>query len=87
MASKLSTYAAFIDFKKAFDLVDRDALMHRLLEEGIDGNIYNITKQLYSNTSSCINIDNMYTEWFITTKGVRQAIVCPQHYLQFLLMI
>lgn len=73
LANKKSTFTAFIDFKKAFDLVDREALLARLIDEGIDGRVYGIIKQLYSNTSSCVQVNNAHTEWFDTSMGVRQG--------------
>ena len=43
------TVCAFIDFKKAFDLVDRDALLYKLRKIGIAENIYFTIKALYTN--------------------------------------
>lgn len=40
------TYCAFIDFKKAFDFVDRDFLLHKLIKNGITGNFYNVVKSI-----------------------------------------
>ena len=43
-------YAAFIDLEKAFDWVDRNLLLYRLLQYNIDGKMYNAVKSLYSRT-------------------------------------
>ncbi|XP_053391424.1 uncharacterized protein LOC128554201, partial [Mercenaria mercenaria] len=37
-------HTAFIDLKKAFDFVDRDMLLYKLLLNGIDGKVYNAVK-------------------------------------------
>lgn len=66
-------YAAFIDLEKAFDWVDRNLLLYRLLQYNIDGKMYNAVKSLYSQTESCVKINNFITEWFIIKNGVRQG--------------
>ena len=69
------TYVAFIDFTKCFDLIDRDMLYFKLVENGIDGKMYFTLKKMYSNTMSCININGNLTDWFYTTNGCRQGDV------------
>ena len=69
----LSTYAAFIDMKKAFDFVNRDLLLYKLLKNNIDGHMYNAIKALYQNTSACVQINEHFTNWFPTLCGVRQG--------------
>ena len=49
---RMSTYCAFIDFKKAYDYVDRDILWHRLNNMGISGKIFNAIKVLYNSVSA-----------------------------------
>lgn len=67
------TFCAFIDFKKAFDFVDRDFLLHKLQQLGIDGNFYFSIKALYSNTRSRVQVNDKVTEWFPVDRGVRQG--------------
>ena len=57
----------------AFDWVDRDLLFYKLLHNNINGNIYNAIKLLYTNTLSCMKINNLYTDWFQIFNGVRQG--------------
>lgn len=73
MNNNMDTYAAFIDLRKAFDFVNRDLLLYKLLKYNIDGNMYFAIKQLYSNTKSCVQLNQFRTEWFETTSGVRQG--------------
>ena len=66
-------YAAFIDFKKAFDMVWHDALLLKLSKIGIGGNFIKVIMDLYSGISSCVKIENKRTEYFSCLKGVRQG--------------
>ena len=68
-----STFAAYIDFKKAFDFVNRDLLMYRLLLHRVNGKFYNSVKALYAKTSACVRLNNNFTNWFETGSGVRQG--------------
>ena len=67
------TFCAFIDFKKAFDLVDRDALLYKLRHNGIVGNFYKAINALYKDGKSCIRVNNEVTDWFDVTTGARQG--------------
>ncbi|VDI32657.1 Hypothetical predicted protein, partial [Mytilus galloprovincialis] len=67
------TFATFIDLKKAFDFVDRDMLLYKLLLNKIDGKIYNSIKSIYVNTTACIRLNDTLTDWFSCNSGVRQG--------------
>ena len=69
----LDTYICFIDFKKAFDFVNRDLLLLKLISMGINGKMCNAIKESLIQTSSCIKINNFYTEYFNVDNGVRQG--------------
>ena len=66
-------FACFIDFSKAFDLINRDQLMLQILNKKIDGNFYWSLKSLYAHTTSCIKINGELTDFFNITNGVRQG--------------
>ena len=73
LVNGLSTFVTFIDLKKAFDYVNRDSLMYKLLVNGVDGKMYNSIKAMYHNTNACVKINSLYTDWFETNIGVRQG--------------
>ena len=52
---KKKIYVCFIDFKKAFDSVWRSALFFKLKAKGIHGKVYNIIKNLYTQTQ-CMDV-------------------------------
>ena len=67
------TYVAFLDAEKAFDRIDRTLLLYKLQTCGINGNIYEILKSIYAETTCCIKINEMLTDWFNTESGVLQG--------------
>ena len=68
-------YCAFIDFKKAFDSVDRKKLLFLLHTKGCHGKMYNILRSMYESVSSCVRSSSGITETFDTSTGVRQGCV------------
>ena len=73
MSEGLPTYCAFIDFQKAFDRVDRDLLMFKLLNYGINGKLYFAVKSIYSSSFASVRINNIQTQSFDIPVGVRQG--------------
>ena len=73
LAQSKSVSASFIDLEKAFDWVDRDLLMYRLLTYGITGKIYRAMQSLYNNTASCVRVNNSLTNVCPVTSGVKQG--------------
>ena len=70
---KQKMYVCFVDFKKAFDSVDRRALLTKLLRKGIDGKFFEIIKDMYSNTMYSCKFNNSYSEPFLANTGVKQG--------------
>ena len=66
-------YAAFLDYKKAFDLVDRRALWIKLVHNGIGGKLLNVVRNLYSQAKSCVRGMDGESEFFVSEIGVRQG--------------
>ena len=66
-------YVAFIDFKKAFDLVPHNALFYKLLNLGIAGNFYEVIKSLYKNASARVKIENKLSESIKISRGLKQG--------------
>ena len=70
---KEPVFACYVDFKKAFDLVDRDLLLVRLDKMGIKGRPLVTIQALYKETSSCICLNGMLMDWFSTKYGVKEG--------------
>ena len=73
LSNNPSVFATFIDLKKAFDFIDRDLLLYKLLMAKIDGKMYNSIKSIYVSTTSCIHINGKLTDWFDCKTGVKQG--------------
>ena len=72
---KKSTFCAFIDFKKAYDSINREQLWQRLSEIGVSGKLFKTIKSLYSSATSCVRVNNMHTDWFDVKSGLRQGCI------------
>ena len=66
-------YCAFIDFKKAFDTVNRDALWVVLKGIGIKGSLLKVLQSMYTSVSSCVRCPGGYTEFFDCLRGLKQG--------------
>ena len=67
------TYLAFIDFKKAFDSVDRNLLFFKLASIGINGKMYSAITSLYANPMSRVILNEYGTDYFGCPVGVKQG--------------
>ncbi len=65
-------YACFVDFKKAFDSIWHDGLFLKLLENKIRRRLYDLIKDLYTNTRCAVKVSRLF---FPYRKGVCQGCV------------
>jgi hypothetical protein len=68
-------YACFVDFRKAFDSVWRQALLYKLLKSGVRGKMFSIIQDMYMHDSVCIKSDQYRTDFFSCNTGVKQGDV------------
>ena len=73
LQNKKRVYCAFVDYKKAFDLVNRSALWSKLIGNGINGKVINVIFNLYKNAKSCVKVNNNIIPLFNCNMGVRQG--------------
>ncbi len=66
-------YCAFVDYRKAFDSVNRIALWHKLLSYNIDGKCFKIIHNMYDKAKSCVSSNNTISDYFTSHTGVRQG--------------
>lgn len=70
---KKKLFCAFVDFEKAFDTVWRDALWYKLLLNHINGKMYTIILNMYTDVKSCITYNYCKSDYFNCDMGVRQG--------------
>ena len=66
-------FGCFVDFRKAFDSVAREALLYKIAKLGIGGNIFKTLKHMYDNTSTRIKLINKLSEAIKLKNGVEQG--------------
>ena len=70
---KKKLFCCFVDYTKAFDSIWREALWHKLINNGIQGKILNVIKNLYAQVKSCVFLNGNKSDFFISARGVRQG--------------
>ena len=73
MLEQKSTVISFIHFEKAFDWIDRDMLMYKLISHNVDGKFFKAIRAMYNNTRAIVKANQMFSCWFDTRFGVRQG--------------
>ena len=66
-------YAIFVDFKKAFDSVCRQALFYKLAKTGITGKFFNVLKHMYTNSFAYIKLSGHLSKRINISKGTEQG--------------
>ena len=66
-------YTCFVDFKKAFDSVWRDALVNMIHKIGIKGQFLQILKSICSTTTNSLIYHEFLSPKFIINVGVKQG--------------
>ena len=68
-------FACFVDLKKAFDTVNRQALLYKLSQYNISGHFFDILKSMYSDVSFSVSLPNGLTNGFQSSIGVKQGCI------------
>ena len=68
-------YCAFIDFRKAFDSIDRYLLWIKMSKTGIQEKLLKVIKALYNHVKSCIGIDDRLRDYFLNNIGLMKGEV------------
>ena len=68
-------YAAFIDFEKALDSVNRKLLWPVLLKNGIKGKLYRCIKSIYNSVR--VRCGSNMTDYINCTFGMKEGVLQP----------
>ena len=69
---KVVNYTHFIDLQNAFDSVIHAGIKYKLLKIGVGSKFYNISKDMYSKSRSCIKVKIGLINFINLNLGVRQ---------------
>ena len=72
---KKRMYAAFVDFKKAYDTINRGKLFLKLRQAKVGDTFLNSLKSMYSSVKYCVKLTNGYTNPISSDKGLKQGCV------------
>ena len=67
---QLPLYITFIDYRKAFDSIDREMMFAILSHYGIPSEILEAVRVLYDNSRSTVLIDELLADPFEVSTGV-----------------
>ena len=67
------TYAAFIDFSKAYDRINRIMLFRKLSALGLKGNFYESMKAIFSNVRCSVKVNSVLSDSFNVSSGLKQG--------------
>ena len=76
-------YACFVDFKKAFDTINRSMLWNVLRKAGVGGKNLNILQSMYKIVKSCVRCPESLTDFYDCPMGVRQGCLVSNFVLVF----
>ncbi len=83
--AKNRLYCAFVDLKKAFDSVNRNALWFKMYKCGIGGKMLRIVRSMYLTVKSCIRHCGSFSDFFEYSIGLRQGeVMSPLMFSVFL---
>ena len=73
LSQKKRLYCAFVDYRKAFDMIYRSSLWQKLLKLNIKGKVLNVIINAYNGAKSCIKLNRSTSDYFSCNIGVRQG--------------
>ena len=63
-SGKKKLFCAFIDYKKAFDSVQRGLLWGKLLNSGVNGKVLRVIRDMYAKAKSCVKTRHSLSQFF-----------------------
>ena len=74
LSKRKRLYCCFVDYKKAFDTINRSTLWSKMLASGILGKLFDIIKNMYEKAKSSVALTaEKQSDFFTCNIGVRQG--------------
>ena len=75
----------YVNFKSAFDVVNRHALLFKLISQGFDGKLFSLLRSLLKKARSCVKWNSELGELFRNTYGVLQGgVIGPSSFTLYI---
>ena len=72
-AMKQPLYVCFVDFKRAFDTVNRELMFFKLIKKGLDGKFVKVLRQMYKKTKMKVCVNGLLSKFITDETGVNQG--------------
>jgi len=66
-------YSAFVDFRKAFDVVYRNGIWFKLMNYGTSTKFTKMLRKIYECVRSCVKVNGSTSDFFESRSGVKQG--------------
>ena len=74
LSKQAKLWCVFIDYQRAFDSVNREALWYKLIQSGISCKMINMIKCMYGKVQSCVKLSSVnISDFFDVTIGLKQG--------------
>ena len=80
-------YCCFVDYQKAFDLINRGLLWQKLVRDGCSSTMIKALQAMYQSVKACVRYKNVSSSFFNIHSGVKQGIHYHLFSSSFLSMI
>ena len=70
---KKKLYCCFVDYRKAFDSVNKHNLLFKLARSGIIGKLYGIIKSMYDSLKSSVKFQCQFSQFIDCNVGLMQG--------------
>ena len=71
--TKGKLFCCFVDFRKAYDLINRNCLWYKLIKDGIDGKMFNMLRSMYKEIKLGVKHLNNVSDFFDSNIGLLQG--------------
>jgi len=78
-------YCCFVDYRKAYDCIDRNRLWYKLIHLGIDGKVLSVLRSMYSEVKLCVKHLGTLSNFFNSNIGLFQGEITSPICLSFFL--
>ena len=84
-ANNSKLYVAFVDFKKAYDTVNRNILLSVLFRSGIQGKMLRNLKAMYRSVQACVMSESEVSGYFECFQGLKRGGWRAQYFFSLLI--